>query len=285
VAGTDAVDGSIQSFDAGSASADGDARQALDDDGVVCLRGAFEPSWLSIVEDGIVAALTGASVDLEVVKREGDKGQFSFSSGAWQTVEPFQRFIFDSPLADLVWPLLDSSTLTLFYDFLLIKEAHSDGALTPWHQDHSYYPLDGTKVVNSWVALDHIPLESALRFLAGSHSSFTLYRAVDFNDPSAAYRHARSELPLPTINQGDRILVTSLQPGDMLVWWSHTLHSAPGNRLDRRRAAFSVNWLGDDVTYNGQPALDTYIDPLLSSGDHVVGDKFPLVRQSAAPNS
>ena len=70
----------------------------------------------------------------------------------------------------------------------------------------------------------------------------------------------------------------------MLVWWSHTLHCAPGNRLDRRRAAFSVNWLGDDVTYNGQPALDTYIDPLLSSGDHVVGDKFPLVRQSAAPN-
>ena len=92
MAGTDAADGSIQSFDAGSASADGDARQALGDDGVVCLRGAFEASWLSIVEDGIVAALAGESIDLEVVKREGDKGQFSFSSGAWQTVEPFQRF-------------------------------------------------------------------------------------------------------------------------------------------------------------------------------------------------
>ena len=77
--GTDAADGSIQSFDTGSVSADGDARQALSDDGVVCLRGAFESSWLSIIEDGIVAALAGASVDLEVVKREGDKGQFSFS--------------------------------------------------------------------------------------------------------------------------------------------------------------------------------------------------------------
>ncbi|HCV35460.1 MAG: phytanoyl-CoA dioxygenase family protein [Acidimicrobiales bacterium] len=282
--GTDVDDGPIQSFDAYSTSAGDNARLALGDDGVVCLRGAFETSWLSIVEAGIAAALAGASVDLGVVKREGDKGQFSFSSGAWQTVEPFQRFIFDSPLADLVWPLLDSSTLTLFYDFLLIKEAHSDGALTPWHQDHSYYPLDGTKVVNSWVALDHIPLESALQFLAGSHSSSTLYRAVDFDDPNAAYCHARSELPLPPISQDGRILHTSLEPGDMLVWWSHTLHCAPGNHLDRRRAAFSVNWLGDDVTYNGQPALDTYIDPSLSSGDHVVSDKFPLVRQSVTPN-
>ncbi|HJL90299.1 MAG TPA: phytanoyl-CoA dioxygenase family protein [Acidimicrobiales bacterium] len=282
--GSDAPYGSVQSFDAGSAGADGGARQALGDDGVVCLRRAFEAPWLSIVEDGIAAALAGASVDLDVVKREGDKGQFSFSSGAWQTVEPFRRFILDSPLADLVWPLLDSSTLALFYDFLLIKEAHSDSALTPWHQDHSYYPLDGTKVINSWVALDHIPLESALRFLSGSHSSSTLYRAVDFDDPSAPYRHARPELSLPSINPDACILATTLEPGDMLVWWSHTLHCAPGNRLDRRRAAFSVNWLGDDVTYNGQPALNTYIDPLLSPGDRVVGDKFPLVRQLDAVN-
>ena len=269
----------IQSFDADSKGAPDGVRLALEKDGVVCLRGAFDSSWLSVIEEGIVEALAGASADLEVVKREGDKGRFSFSSGAWRTVKPFQRFIFDSPLPDLVWPLLNSSTLTLFYDFLLIKEAHSDSALTPWHQDHSYYPLDGTKVVNSWTALDHIPIESALRFLAGSHNPPQLYRAVDFDNPNTSYRHARSELPLPPTEADGTIVAAELQPGDMLVWWSHILHCAPGNQLPRRRAAFSVNWLGDDITYNGQPALDTYIDPSLSPGDTVVSQKFPVVRQ------
>ncbi len=279
------VNRTIQSFDADSADIAEDARGALTKDGVVCLRKAFEASWLSVIEEGIVQALAGASADLEIVKREGDKGQFSFSSGAWRSVKPFQRFIFDSPLPDLVWPLLDSSTLTLFYDFLLIKEAHSDSALTPWHQDHSYYPLDGRKVVNSWVALDHIPLESALRFLAGSHSPPQLYRAVDFDNPNTSYRHARSELPLPPIDADGPIAATELQPGDMLVWWSHMLHCAPGNQLSRRRAAFSVNWLGDDVTYNGQPALDTYIDSSLVPGDPVISEKFPVVRHRNALNN
>ncbi|HJP16719.1 MAG TPA: phytanoyl-CoA dioxygenase family protein [Acidimicrobiales bacterium] len=284
MAGTYETNSTIQSFEADSKNTD-DAREALKKDGVVCLRTALDTSWLSVIEDGIVDALTGASADLEVVKREGDEGRFSFSSGAWRSVKPFQRFIFDSPLADLVWPLLDSSTLTLFYDFLLIKEPHSDSALTPWHQDHSYYPLDGTKVVNSWVALDHIPLESALRFLAGSHSSSMLYRAVNFDDPNTSYRHARSDLPLPPVIEDGLILATELQPGDMLVWWSHTLHCAPGNRLPRRRAAFSVNWVGDDVTYNGQPALETYIDSSLVTGGSVISEKFPVVRQTNTPNN
>ena len=78
----------IQSFDADSKGATDGARLVLEKDGVVCLRGAFDSSWLSVIEEGIVEALAGASADLEVVKREGDKGRFSFSSGAWRTVKP-----------------------------------------------------------------------------------------------------------------------------------------------------------------------------------------------------
>lgn len=268
----------VQAFSAGAA--DGDpARKALVADGVVCLRNAIARPWLDTIESGIVEALVGASADVDVVKREGDTGKFTFSSGAWCSVDGFRSYIFDSPLPDLVWPLLDSTDLTLFYDFLLIKEGHSDSAATPWHQDHSYYPIDGFKVVNSWVALDDIPAESALRFLAGSHHARTLYRAVDFEDPNRAYRHARSELPLPPDGiEPDAVLVAPLQAGDMLVWWSYTLHSAPGNSQPNRRAAFSVNWAGDDVTYNAKPALDTYLEPSLTVGAPIACEKFPRVR-------
>jgi ectoine hydroxylase-related dioxygenase (phytanoyl-CoA dioxygenase family) len=37
------------------------------------------------------------------------------------------------------------------------------------------------------------------------------------------------------------------------VWNSRTFHSAPGNTLNRRRAALSLNFCGDDVTYFDMP--------------------------------
>lgn len=64
----------------------------------------------------------------------------------------------------------------------------------------------------------------------------------------------------------------------MLAWTSYTLHSADGNRLNRRRAAFSVNWLGDDVVFNGTTSLQTYRDPSQVIGESMNCEKFPIVR-------
>ena len=258
-----------------------DAVNMLNEEGVVCLRQAFPKSWLDTIEQGIRLALAGASTDVDIIKRKSDAGSFSVSSGAWMQVEPFRRFIFDSHITDIALSLLDTQQLVLFYDFLLIKQALSNSAATPWHQDHSYYPLDGTKAINCWIALDDIPLQSALQFIQGSHQPGELFRAVDFDNPNNDYRHARKELPLPPDGEdafSTAILSTAVKAGDMLAWKSYTLHSAPGNRLDRRRAAFSVNWLGDDIVYNDKPSLETYRDPSQVIGKPIQCDKFPLVR-------
>lgn len=260
-----------------------DAVAAYREDGVVCLRNAFAQPWLDLIEQGIAQALDGASENLDIVKKPGDKGQFSVSSQAWHRVKPFRDFIFESHIADLAWPFLESRYMCLFYDFLLIKEANSSNAATPWHQDHAYYPLSGNKVINCWVALDSIPQTTALRFYRGSHKPGVLYRAVNFENKDEDYIHVRKERPgAPDIDvdASIEVLSTAMNPGDMLVWNSYTFHSAPGNRLDRRRAAFSVNWLGDDIRYDEAPALATYLDPNLETGDRVISDKFPLVRGS-----
>jgi ectoine hydroxylase-related dioxygenase (phytanoyl-CoA dioxygenase family) len=257
------------------------AISAYKEDGVVCLRNAFSQDWLDVIEQGISQALTGASENLDIVKKSGDYGRFSVSSQAWKKVGPFREFIFESHIADLAWPFLESRYMSLFYDFLLIKEADSKNAATPWHQDHSYYPLRGTKVINCWVALDHIPQFTALRFYRGSHNAKIVYRAVNFEDEAADYLHVRKErLEPPDIDHDSNIevLSTEMNPGDMLVWNSYIFHSAPGNTLDRRRAAFSTNWAGDDVTFDEVPALETYLDSKLKTGDRLISEKFPLVR-------
>jgi ectoine hydroxylase-related dioxygenase (phytanoyl-CoA dioxygenase family) len=257
------------------------AIKALHQDGVVCIRQAFSSEWLNVIEAGIELALSGGSTDLDIVKSKDDTGSFSVSSGAWRQVEEFRHFIFDSHIGDIALALLETKQLALFYDFLLIKEALSNNAATPWHQDHSYYPLDGTKLINSWLALDDIPIESSLRFMQASHQSGELYRAVDFDNPETEYRHARNELPPPPSEQANfpsTILSNATQAGDMLIWKSYTLHSAPGNQHNRRRAAFSVNWIGDDIVYNGQPSLETYRHASQVIGQPIICDKFPVVR-------
>ncbi len=195
------------------------AVETLNQDGVVCLRQAFSSQWLDVIEQGIQQALAGASTDVDIVKRKQDSGSFSVSSGAWKQVKPFRHFIFDSHIADIAQSLLNTKQLVLFYDFLLIKEAFSNNAATPWHQDHSYYPLDGIQAINCWIALDQIPLESALRFMQGSHQPANLYRAVDFDNPENDYRHARNELPLPPTAEQDfltAILSTACMSSDDL---------------------------------------------------------------------
>ena len=172
----------VTEFQAGDGVSGDDAVAAYKEDGVVCLRNAFSQRWLDLVELGIAQALDGASENLDVVKKPGDRGQFSVSSQAWRRVKSFRDFIFDSPMADLAWPFLESKYMSLFYDFLLIKEANSSSAATPWHQDHAYYPLRGTRAINCWMALDPIPQTTALRFFRGSHKAATLYRAVNFEN-------------------------------------------------------------------------------------------------------
>ena len=185
-------------------------------------------------EEGIEQALSGASENVDIVEKSGDSGRFSFSSQAWRQVDAFRQAIIESRSPDIGFSLLGTDSMNLFYDFLLIKEAGTANANTPWHQDHAYYPLHGVGVINCWTALDPIPMETALRFWAGSHREARIYQAANFAGDTD-YRHARSDRPvIPDIDDdpATRILATELQPGDMLAWDSYIFHSAPGNTFE-----------------------------------------------------
>jgi len=270
----------VQTFDVAMSLPDEIARAALQKDGVICLKNAHGPKWLSLIETGINEALNGASQNLDVVKKPGDGGQFSFSSQAWRQVDTFREAIFDSRAPDIAWQLLDCASINLFYDFLLIKEAHTNKAATPWHQDHAYYPLEGQGVINCWTALDTIPMETALRFWAGSHRKACLFQAANFAGGSD-YQHVQGDHPeIPDIDndQSAHILACQLSPGDMLVWDSFTFHSAPGNSLGTRRAAFSINWAADTIRFRDIPSLKSYRSKDISHGDPITCAKFPQVR-------
>ena len=278
--------GEVASFQVSADDGPGaEAIAAYKRDGVICLRGAFGRYWLEVIESGIepVMALGGPSA--VTVAPEAAEGNFYYNSIMWKDVEPFRRFIFDSHAADLFWPLLESASLNFYYDFLLLKWAHCDGAVTPWHHDQSFYPLSGSKLINCWTALDHIPVETALRFVRGSHTGDAIYRALHF-DPAETYANSMMERPVPPDFDADPdtdIVSCAMAPGDTLVFNAKTFHCAPGNSHDQRRGAFSTNWAGDDVAYNdiAQTPDPAHRGEGLVHGGPITCETFPLVRGAA----
>jgi len=264
-----------------------DAISAYKQDGVICLRGVFDQNWLDIIESGIeqyflTKRTDGDAANVEV-KHGGDSGSFHYATLMWKHLEAFRKIIFDSHAPDLFGSVLETKHLNLYYDFLLIKEAGCKKAITPWHQDHSYYCLNGHQIINCWIGLDQIPEQTALRFVKGSHVDYPVHKAIHFA-PGQEYKGVIKERPLPPdFDQIAEVEILScdLNPGDALVWNSRTFHSAPGNSLDRRRAALSLNFCGDDVTYFDMPQDP---DPpvrgenLVDGGD-ITCESFPLLRQ------
>jgi ectoine hydroxylase-related dioxygenase (phytanoyl-CoA dioxygenase family) len=256
-------------------------------DGVICLRNVFNERWLSSIETGIAQYCTDRESRNDAanvkVKHKSDKGSFHYATLMWKEADAFREIIFESHAPDLFGSILETEQLNLYYDFLLIKEPGCTKAITPWHQDHSYYCLNGHQIINCWIALDPIPQETSLRFVKGSHVDYPVHKAVHFV-PGREYNGVITERPLPPDFDnlaGVEILSCELNPGDALVWNSRTFHSAPGNTLDQRRAALSLNFCGDDVTY-----FDMAQDPdppirgeHLIDGGNITCESFPLLRQ------
>ena len=255
-------------------------------DGVVCLRHAFDHDWLRVIESGIEQSMRTATFDdghSDKIAKDGDEGFFFFDEMMWRHIEPFRKFALESHVPDMAKTLLETESLIFYYDFLLIKTPGCFSGETPWHQDHSYYPLHGRQIVNCWVALDQIPKETSLRFVRGSHQPDQIYRQISFN-PDKEYDNVSDTLTTPPdfdANPGEfDVLTCDLAPGDTLMWNSRMFHSAPGNHLSTRRAAMSSSWLGDDVTYHNVPQQTDPPDrgENLVEGGSVECESFPRVR-------
>lgn len=104
--------------------------------------------------------------------------------------------------------------------------------------------------------------------------------AEEYAARNAALAQSDPRPPPPDISNDPsaEIISTHLKPGDLLIWNSFTYHSAPGNSLPRRRAAYNVTWVGDDVLFKDLPCLSVYRSSSCVHGQPINCDKFPMLR-------
>jgi ectoine hydroxylase-related dioxygenase (phytanoyl-CoA dioxygenase family) len=253
--------------------------------GAVVVRGLLDADEMALVERGIERVLRAPGPLFKVASRPDDPGRFVEDFCRWRDVPEFEAIAVRSRAADVAAALMGGRTVRLYHDHVLVKEPGTV-ATTPWHQDQPYYNVEGLLNCSMWAPVDPVPAASTLEFLAGSHLGGWLMPRT-FMDHQARWFPEGSLAELPDI-EGDRdafeILAWELEPGDAVFFHMLTLHHAYGVPGAARRRAFSLRFLGDDMTHaprrwTTSPPFDDLVGQL-PAGAPMDHPRFPLLRDA-----
>lgn len=249
-------------------------------DGIVCLRGLFDPGWVEAMRDAAEHALSNPTeMAIEMAEARGDEGRYFFDTFTWRTNQGCREFVFNSPAAEIASQVMGSTKINLFFDQWLIKEPGTSTP-TPWHHDVPYWPVQGDNFCSLWLALDPVDLESgAVEYIKGSHRWGVRY----FPDTFSGMDGMTEDLPkIPDIDaerDSYDVVHFDLEPGDCTVHHGLLVHGAPGNHsASTRRRAYVTRWAGDDATFDTRdgvvhmPSL-----PLLAHGAALDSELWPVV--------
>jgi len=252
-----------------------------EEDGVVCLRGLFDSSWIGWLRSATQRSLEAGGQEMT---QAGDQGRFHSNLFMWHTDPDFKAFVFESPAADIARTLMRSRALRFYFDHLFVKEPGTQTP-TPWHHDQPYWPVRGEQVCSVWVTLDPVSRSSSgLEYVQGSHRWGKRFNPENFGSSRRADSLSDAENAIMPDIDGHRdeykFLSWDMEPGDCLVHHSLAVHGSSGNSSSSiRRRALSTRWLGDDAIY--WPLSDAedggLHDRRLTKGGPLDTDKFPLI--------
>ena len=283
-----------------------DELETFEQDGVVCLRAILPLGWLERMYDPVERVLDGASrVDMTEmalsieasggrvlsdpnVAADSKRGRFFSGVDHWRVDSSFRSFAIDSPLPEIAAQLMRSSVVNLYEDSLLVKEP---GTVEPtaYHQDLSYFHVEGEQICTIWCPLDAVtPQTGGVRFVRGSHSWPELYRPNLFVSDQPIPGTRGEDLSEGGFDPEDlEVLSFEMQPGDVTVHHARMLHGASGNASARqRRRAISVRYCGDDArTFVRSGAPKKPYQANLENGRRLDSSDCPVVwpRQTPRP--
>ena len=169
------------------------AREAFARDGHVLVRGLLTPAE---------AAVYGAAVR-EAQRRGGPVGM-------WRWSPAVARFVRASLFGQVAADLMGADGVRLYHDIAFWKQP-GEGP-TSWHQDCTFLPLPGDRLLTMWMPLTALPDETGgLSFASGSHEAGCLFGETSERGP-------RPEHTDPDV-----------RPGDATFHIGTVHHAGPGN--------------------------------------------------------
>ena len=231
-----------------------DLVQAFRVNGAVCIRNIFSADELAMLREAIDSNIAAPSPRAKVASRPDDPGWFFEDFCNWQENDGYRRFIMESPAPSVAGALIGGDAVRLYHDHLLVKEPNTRQR-TPWHPDQPYYNITGEQNVSMWIPVDPVARESTLEFVAGSHRGpWLMPRTFIANEAKWFPEGSLTDLPDIEANRAAHpIIGWALEPGDMVCFHMLTLHASGGVGGERRRRAFSLRFIGDDIRHKPRP--------------------------------
>ncbi|XP_068728712.1 probable phytanoyl-CoA dioxygenase [Montipora capricornis] len=255
-------------------------------DGVICLRAAVDQKWINILKNGIEENRRNPS---EMTKRKGHTS-FFHDYNNWRCIKEYEEFIFQSGVGEIAAKFLQSSAVALYSNHVIVKDSGCTKQ-TPWHQDQSYYEIDGQQVCSIWLPVDPVSKYTCLRLVQGSHRWTKVFKPVRFDGPpyisyEVKLGHEEEEkrfLPTPDVdgNEDYQVLSWDMEPGDCILFHMRTVHGSKGNNLPTPRRAFSTRWLGKDAVKGERPWMNLPPSQIsrLKKGDGHLGHFYNLQKE------
>jgi len=263
-------------------------------DGVVLLPAMFDEAWIESLKLGLDANCKDPTDRSRVWDRDAAGRTMFYDSQAWQSVDEYRQFIYDSPAAKIAGQLMGSTRINFYFDAVFVRAPGSQFA-TPWHQDEPYWSVEGYDTCTIWMPLVPVKRENALAYVPGSHrldSVFYQYNFGDLNPDGKAGIDMvdfsdLAEMTFPDIDSDPEsfgVVSWDMQPGDCVAFNSRIMHGGSGKLDDDRELrVFTTKWLGDDVRIKFRECgMDpdhsaVMTEQGLRPGDRPGTDLYPLI--------
>ncbi|MES2666635.1 MAG: phytanoyl-CoA dioxygenase family protein [Pseudomonadota bacterium] len=246
-------------------------------DGAVLIKGLWA-EWVEVLRAGVARNMDSPSEFGAENLKPGEGGRFFDDYCNWQRIPEFEQVIRQSEAVQVAAALMQSPTVQLFHDHVLVKEPGTTKP-TPWHTDGPYYFVQGLQNVSFWSPLDPVR-EASLRCVAGSHLWEKDVLPTRWLSETAFYPNPDDYMPVPDPDaEGMRVLEWQMAPGDAVAFNYRTLHGARGNTATTRRRAFSLRLVGEDARYVQRPGRTSPPFPGhdMQPGQRLRQDWFPVL--------
>ena len=249
--------------------------------GAVMVKGLFA-DHLEALAKGVAQNMEEPSQYAAENLTEGQQGRFFDDYCNWNRIAAFEEVIKTSQAASAAAQLMQSNTVQLFHDHVLVKEPGT-AKPTPWHQDAPYYFVEGAQTISFWAPLDPVK-EATLRLVKGSHLWPKPVLPTRWLHEDKFYADEEAYIPVPDPDsEGMEVLEWEIEPGDAVAFNFKTLHGARGNLAQNRRRAFSLRLVGDDARYVERPGPTSPPFPghEMKEGQKLRSDWFPVIYDRA----
>ncbi|NOT42940.1 MAG: hypothetical protein HOP13_20875 [Alphaproteobacteria bacterium] len=207
---------------------------------------------------GLLAAYvqaTGATRLKESPQEGADNGHFFVETGTWTRDRQLRDIATTSTIPGIAGELLDAHQIRFYDDQIFVKEPGTVDR-TAYHQDLSYFNIDGDQGCVVWVPVDHVDRSTgALGYVKGSHRWGRTFKPNIFMSRLTTPDAEGDELPDIDNNESDYdIAFFEAEPGDVVIHHLRTIHGSHGNSsTTRTRRAASFRYVGEQVRFRNRP--------------------------------